>query len=217
MANPISEAGSRVEAAAQAAASGDYASAEHMLREAARMQELQLGQEHPNVAITLNNLAVVCEIRQKPEEAERCYRRAFAIATAALGSHHPSAVTSGDNLKAFCQAHGKAVDVVTLDLVTLPEPLLGREAREADVASIASPAADESLAAVTTRPAAVQSRTYRGSSRAFEIWLLAAILLALGLVGVFLMSGGRRFAGKSPDLQEPSSTTAAFAIAWRRS
>jgi len=213
MADPISEAGSLIDAATQAAASGDYASVERMLREAARIQEQRLGQEHPNVATTLNNLAVVYEIRQKPEEAERCYRRAFAIATAALGPGHPSAVTSGDNLKAFCQAHGKAVDVVTLDLVTLPEQSLGRRATESVGASIKSPAADESLVAVTPRTAAVQRRTYpSGSSRLFEIGLLAAILLALGFVGVFLASGGRRFAGMSPGWQEPSSTTAVESV-----
>ena len=65
-----------IEAAEQAAAAGDYASAERLLREAAGLQEASLGPLHPDVANTLNNLGVVCEITGKPDEAEQCFRRA---------------------------------------------------------------------------------------------------------------------------------------------
>jgi len=203
MAETVREPGYLVEAAAQAAASGDYASAERLLREAARIQELRLGQEHPDVANTLNNLAIVCEIREKPEEAERCYRRAFAIATGALGPDHPFTVTSGNNLKAFCLGHGRAVD-----LVTPAEPSLGPEASGSDAASgLAEGSVTASSSAASSDPPAmseeVPSRAFRSRfSRSLQIGSLAAIVLLLGLVAVFVASPGRRSGGKSPDRRE---------------
>jgi Tetratricopeptide repeat/Protein of unknown function (DUF2914) len=99
-----------VDAAERAAAAGDYASAEHLLREAALLQEASLGPLHPDLANTLNNLGVVCEIMDKPSDAERCFRRACAIATAALEPNHPFVATSRKNLEDFCAARGKAPD-----------------------------------------------------------------------------------------------------------
>ena len=100
-----------VEAAEQAAATGDYASAERHLREAVLLQEAGLGPLHPDLANTLNNLGVVCEMADKPEEAEQCYRRAHAIATAALEPDHPFVATSRKNLEDFYQARRTPVDV----------------------------------------------------------------------------------------------------------
>jgi len=47
-----------VDEAQRAAAAGDYASAERLLREAAQLQETQFGPLHPDLANTLNNLGV---------------------------------------------------------------------------------------------------------------------------------------------------------------
>src|SRR5262245_45648862 len=91
-----------VNAAEQAAAAGDYASAEFLLLEAARLQEASLGPLHQDVANTLNNLGVVCEITDKPVDAEAFYRRAHAIATAVLEPDHPFVATSRKNLTDFC-------------------------------------------------------------------------------------------------------------------
>jgi hypothetical protein len=99
-----------LDAAAQAAAAGDYASAEPLLREVARLQEASLGPLHPDLANTLNNLGVVCEITGKPVDAERCFRQAWAIAAAVLAPDHPFVTTSRKNLQDFCAARGKAVD-----------------------------------------------------------------------------------------------------------
>ena len=77
----IREPRSVIDRAEQAAAAGDYASAERLLREAADLQEASLGPLHPDLANTLNNLGVVCEITDKPADAERCFRRANEIAT----------------------------------------------------------------------------------------------------------------------------------------
>mgnify|MGYP003693663973 CR=1 FL=1 len=78
-----------IEAAEQAASAGDYVTAELNLREAAALQETQLGPFHPDLANTLNNLGVVYERADSPAEAELCYRRAYAIATTAHAPNHP--------------------------------------------------------------------------------------------------------------------------------
>ena len=83
-----------LDAAEKAAASGDFASAEQLLREAAKLQEASLGPLHPDLANTLNNLGVVCEVAEKPAEAERYFRRAryrhgVARAGSSVRRHEP--------------------------------------------------------------------------------------------------------------------------------
>jgi hypothetical protein len=105
------EARSIIEAAEQAAAAGNYAAAEELLREAALLQEKLLGRLHPDLANTLNNLGVVCEITDNPIDAEHYFRRAFAIATAALEPDHSFVATSRKNLHDFCEARGRPVEL----------------------------------------------------------------------------------------------------------
>ena len=88
------EARSIIENAEQAAAAGNYASAEDLLREAAALQEQTLGPDHPDLANTLNNLGVVCEMADNPIDAEHYFRRAYTIATATLAPDHPFVATS---------------------------------------------------------------------------------------------------------------------------
>ena len=109
-----------IDAAEQSAAAGDYASAETLLREAAALQEATSGPFHADLANTLNNLGVVCEINGNPADAEHCFRRAFAIATAALKPDDPFVATSRQNLRDFCEARGKPVD----ELPPPPSPAL---------------------------------------------------------------------------------------------
>src|SRR5580704_371836 len=110
-----------VDAAEQAAAAGEYAAAEHLLREAVLLQEDRLGSLHPDLANTLNNLGVVCEITDKPADAELCYRRAYAIATAALEPDHLFVATSRKNLRDFCEARGTPVELPIPPLVVAAE------------------------------------------------------------------------------------------------
>ena len=97
-----------IDAAERAATSGDYASAEKFLREAARAQEKRLGPLNPDLANTLNNLGVVCEINGKPAEAEQCFRRALDIATDVFETDHPFIATSRQNLQGLRDARLKA-------------------------------------------------------------------------------------------------------------
>ena len=103
-----------IEAAEQAASAGDYVTAELNLREAAALQETQLGPFHPDLANTLNNLGVVYDRADSPAEAELCYRRAYAIAMMAHAPNHPLVITSRKNLEDFCKARGTPFDRSTL-------------------------------------------------------------------------------------------------------
>jgi len=114
-----------IEAADQAASGGDYVTAELKLREAAALQEAQLGPFHADLANTLNNLGVIYERADSPAEAELCYRRAYAIATTALAPSHPFVATSRKNLEDFCKARGRSFDrsAVPRERVALRKPV----------------------------------------------------------------------------------------------
>jgi hypothetical protein len=114
-----------IEAANEAASGGDYVTAELRLREAAALQEAQLGPFHADLANTLNNLGVVYERADSPAEAELCYRRAYAIATKALEPGHPFVATSRKNLEDFCRSRGRPFDraAVAPERVPLRKPV----------------------------------------------------------------------------------------------
>jgi hypothetical protein len=105
------EARSLIEEAEQAAAAGNFSAAEELLREAAARQEQTLGLHHPDLANTLNNLGVVCELTDNPIDAEHYFRRARSIATATLAPDHPFVATSSKNLHDFCAARGRPVEL----------------------------------------------------------------------------------------------------------
>ena len=102
-------------AAEQAAARDDVTAAEQLLREALALQESTAGSPRDEIAKTLNNLAVVCEMTGKLKDAETCYRRAHKIAMASLPASDPFVTTSRENLEAFCTSQG-------LPLVPEPPP-----------------------------------------------------------------------------------------------
>jgi len=118
MAETVVEVRPILDAAEQAASVQDFASAEHFLRQAATLQEAQLGATHPDLANTLNNLGIVCERTGNTSEAESCYRRAYAIARSTLAAEDPLVLTSGQNLREFCAATGRPFELVA----TPPKP-----------------------------------------------------------------------------------------------
>src|SRR5262245_9805969 len=93
-------------AAEQAVARADAASAEQLLRDALALQESTPDAPRDEIAKTLNNLAVVCEMTGNLKDAETCYRRAHTIATATLPASDPFVTTSRENLEEFCKAQG---------------------------------------------------------------------------------------------------------------
>ena len=110
-----------LEAAERAAIGGDLASAEELLRKAASLQESELGPLHPDLANTLNNLAVVTEKTGRPGDAEAFYRRASAIASASLPADHPMVAASRQNLEDFCRARGLPIEAPTLVTAAAPD------------------------------------------------------------------------------------------------
>lgn len=99
-----------LERAEQAAKSGNFAEADELLMDAARIQEMELGPGHSELANTLNNLAIVAEKTGRAAEAETLYRRAATVAAAALPPDDPRVVESRQNLEDFCRTHGFPID-----------------------------------------------------------------------------------------------------------
>jgi hypothetical protein len=178
-----------VDVAEQAAAAGDYTSAEHLLREAVLLQEARLGPLHPDLANTLNNLGVVCEITDKPADAELCYRRAYAIATTVLEPDHPFVATSRKNLSDFCEARGKPVEL------PIPPPVVAAERK---------PRATNSAGPMRERPSRAISRLF-----VFERSSRSVAIAALGVCGLlFVMFIGMRpwfGSSRQPRISPPSA------------
>ncbi len=58
-----------------------------------------LGSNHPDVAQSLNNLALLYKSQGKYEQAEPLFQRAVAIMERALGLDHPNTRIVRDNLE----------------------------------------------------------------------------------------------------------------------
>ena len=69
------------------------------------MKEKLLGLEHPDVAITLNNLATLLKALGKLDEAAQYYRRALTIFERALSPEHPNLVACRKNYDALRKAN----------------------------------------------------------------------------------------------------------------
>jgi len=167
-------ASSMIEGAQKAVGDGDYAEAERLLRQAATIQEAALG-SHPDLAITLNNLAFVCERLNKFEEAERGYRRAHAIAVASLPPGHSLIKTSLSNLVEFCAARG-------IPIWTPPEAPAEEKPLADDVAS--APQVSAVTADVAREPMAVSRLPLRiVAVAAVLVVAVVVILIAVGPKG----------------------------------
>ena len=86
---------------------GDYRDAEEPLTQALALREQALGPEHPDVATSLNNLAVLYHAQGQYAKAEPLYQRALAIREKALGPEHPDVATSLNNLAGLYHAQGQ--------------------------------------------------------------------------------------------------------------
>jgi hypothetical protein len=106
----LPDAARMLEAAERAARTENLALADELLRRAAHIQEVELGPLHPDLANTLNNLAIVAEKAGRLDEAEAFYRRAVAITSASLPADHPMVAASRENLEDFCRARGLPID-----------------------------------------------------------------------------------------------------------
>ena len=103
----LSEIERSIAEAERATVARDHVAAERALRLVLKLQEADLGLAHPDVANTLNGLAVVCDNLGRPDEAEFLYRRALGIARRTLEPGHPYIVTSLENLSSLYRVQGK--------------------------------------------------------------------------------------------------------------
>jgi tetratricopeptide (TPR) repeat protein len=76
------------------AGQGRYADAEPLYGRALAIREKALGSDHPNVAQSLDRLAVLYHNQRRYADAEPLYKRALAIREKALGSDHPDVAQS---------------------------------------------------------------------------------------------------------------------------
>ncbi len=115
---------------------GRYTEAERLLREALEMRRALLGARHPDVATSLDSLAVVLQDQGKLAEAERLLREALEMRRALLGVQHPDVATTLNNLALVLQDQGKLAEAERLlrEALEMKRALLG--AQHPDVATI---------------------------------------------------------------------------------
>ena len=93
---------------------GEYQQAEAMARQALALQQNQLGNVHPDVFESLNNLAQVLEREGKLGEAEDTDRQALAMARKAWGDENEHIPDSLNNLGEALHARGKLGEAETV-------------------------------------------------------------------------------------------------------
>ncbi len=77
--------------------------------------EKALGPEHPDVATSLNNLALLYQAQGNYAEAEPLFRRSLAIYEKALGPEHPSVATSLENYAALLRKIGQPDEAANME------------------------------------------------------------------------------------------------------
>ena len=82
---------------------GLYHESEYWKKRALAIDEASLGKDHPDVATTLSNLALLYQATNRLKEAEPLMQRALAIAEASLGKDHPDVATALNNLAMLYQ------------------------------------------------------------------------------------------------------------------
>ncbi|WP_292761209.1 tetratricopeptide repeat protein, partial [Nostoc sp. NOS(2021)] len=78
---------------------GRYSEAEPLYKKALELRQRLLGEEHPDVASSYNNLAGLYHSQGRYSDAEPLYKKALSIAELSLGIDHPSTATIRKNLK----------------------------------------------------------------------------------------------------------------------
>ena len=86
---------------------GEYAKAEPLYQEALRIRQKVLGPEHPDTALSLNNLGTLYQDMGEYAKAEPLYQEALRIRQKVLGPEHPDTAESLNNLAALYWAMGE--------------------------------------------------------------------------------------------------------------
>ncbi|BAY11755.1 tetratricopeptide repeat protein [Calothrix sp. NIES-2098] len=114
---------------------GLYVQAEPWYKKCLEITKKRFGQEHPNVASSLNSLALLYHSQGRYSEAEPLYLQALELAQNLLGKNHSDVASSLHNLAALyhSQSRYSEAEPLYLKALALKRHLLGEE--HLDVAS----------------------------------------------------------------------------------
>jgi tetratricopeptide (TPR) repeat protein len=90
--------------------------------QALAIRKARLGEQHPDTATSLNNLAGLYQAQGRYDEAEPLYQQALAIMRERLGEQHPYTITVAGNYFACLMGMGKIEDALEL-LAQFPQLL----------------------------------------------------------------------------------------------
>jgi tetratricopeptide (TPR) repeat protein len=93
---------------------GEYEKAEMMHRKALATRKQLLGDEHPDVAASLDHLAIVLYRQWKLDEAEMLHRQALAMRKKLLGEEHPDVAASLNDLALVLGRENKLSEAETM-------------------------------------------------------------------------------------------------------
>jgi tetratricopeptide (TPR) repeat protein len=74
-----------------------------------------LGPEHPDIAVSLNNLAELYRAQGRYADAESHFQRALAIMEKALGPQHPHVAKTRENYTALLRATNRDAEAAQLE------------------------------------------------------------------------------------------------------
>ncbi|NES22511.1 MAG: CHAT domain-containing protein, partial [Symploca sp. SIO3E6] len=108
---------------------GRYSEVESLYRQALQMRQRLLGEEHPDVASSLNNLAFLYSSQGRYSEAEPLYRQALEMKQRLLGDEHPDVAYSLNNLAFLYSSQGRYSEAEPLyrQALEMNQRLLGDE------------------------------------------------------------------------------------------
>ncbi|MGJ3250119.1 MAG: tetratricopeptide repeat protein [Elainellaceae cyanobacterium] len=111
------------------AGQGAYSEAEPWYEMCLEVVSDRLGDEHPYVATSLNNLAALYDNQGRYSEAEPLYQQALAMSQRLLGDEHPDVATSLNNLAALYDNQGRYSEAEPLyqQALAMRQRLLGDE------------------------------------------------------------------------------------------
>ncbi|GCA68575.1 regulatory protein AfsR [Microcystis aeruginosa NIES-2519] len=106
---------------------GFYDLAEPWDKQRLEVTRRRLGEEHPDVAYSLNDLALLYEHQGRHEEAEPLYLQALEFSQRRSGENHPSVATFLNNLAGLYEFQGKyeEAEPLYLQALELKKQLLG--------------------------------------------------------------------------------------------
>ncbi len=93
---------------------GVYQQAIPWFEQCLSLSRKRLGQSHPDVAISLNNLALLYESQGRYQEAEPFYLEALEMLKRLLGQSHPHVASSLNNLGFLYQSQGRSSEAKPL-------------------------------------------------------------------------------------------------------